>query len=84
VKADGHCHISGPQTAAALEELIQWKHTGLKPEGGAAPESAKQRSKMGERKWATHRKILAELPIVFLCAAQNGCAIAGCRIAIHG
>ena len=41
VKADGHCQISGPQTAAALEELIHWKHTGVKPEGGAVPESAK-------------------------------------------
>lgn len=37
VKADGHCHIDGAQTAAALEELIQWKHTGVKPEGGAVP-----------------------------------------------
>jgi hypothetical protein len=40
VKADGHCHISGPQTAVALEELIQWKRTGVKPEGGAVPEPA--------------------------------------------
>jgi pimeloyl-ACP methyl ester carboxylesterase len=37
VRADGHCHISGPQTAVALEELIRWKHTGVKPEGGAVP-----------------------------------------------
>jgi pimeloyl-ACP methyl ester carboxylesterase len=40
VKEDGHCHISGPQTVAALEELIQWKHTGIKPKGGAVPEPA--------------------------------------------
>jgi pimeloyl-ACP methyl ester carboxylesterase len=38
VQADGHCHISGPQTAAALEELIRWKHTGIRPEGGPVPE----------------------------------------------
>ena len=38
VKQDGHCHISGAETAAALEELIQWKRNGLKPEGGAVPE----------------------------------------------
>ncbi|WP_263359307.1 alpha/beta fold hydrolase [Acidicapsa ligni] len=37
VKADGHCHISGPETAVALEELIKWKHTGVKPEGGPVP-----------------------------------------------
>jgi pimeloyl-ACP methyl ester carboxylesterase len=37
VKADGHCHISGPETMKALDELIQWKHTGAKPEGGAVP-----------------------------------------------
>jgi pimeloyl-ACP methyl ester carboxylesterase len=37
VKADGHCNISGPQTAAALQELIQWKHSGKRPEGGQLP-----------------------------------------------
>lgn len=37
VKHDGHCHISGPETASALEELIQWKHSGVRPEGGAVP-----------------------------------------------
>jgi pimeloyl-ACP methyl ester carboxylesterase len=37
VKADGHCHISGPETAAALQELIAWKHTGKKPESGVLP-----------------------------------------------
>jgi pimeloyl-ACP methyl ester carboxylesterase len=37
VKADGHCHISGPETMKALDELIQWKRTGAKPEGGAVP-----------------------------------------------
>ena len=43
VKHDGHCHISGPETAKALDELIQWKHTGVKPESGIVPvrESAK-------------------------------------------
>jgi len=40
VKADGHCHISGSQTVAALEELVQWKRTGVKPESGAVPEPA--------------------------------------------
>ena len=37
VKADGHCHISGPETAAALQELIEWKHSGKKPDGGLVP-----------------------------------------------
>jgi pimeloyl-ACP methyl ester carboxylesterase len=37
VKADGHCHIDGPQTAAALSELIQWTHTGKKPDSGVVP-----------------------------------------------
>ncbi len=37
VKHDGHCHISGPETAAALQELIEWKHTGKRPEPGAVP-----------------------------------------------
>jgi pimeloyl-ACP methyl ester carboxylesterase len=41
VKHDGHCHISGPETATALQELIQWKHTGKKPESGAVPEHAR-------------------------------------------
>lgn len=37
VKADGHCNISGPQTAAALDELIQWKHSGKRPDAGLLP-----------------------------------------------
>lgn len=37
VKEDGHCHISGKETMAALEELIQWKRTGKRPEGGPVP-----------------------------------------------
>jgi len=37
VKHDGHCHISGPETATALQELIAWKHTGKRPEAGAVP-----------------------------------------------
>ena len=43
VKHDGHCHISGPETAKALDELIQWKHSGVKPKGGLldVPEPAK-------------------------------------------
>jgi hypothetical protein len=41
VKADGHCHFSGAETMAALDELIQWKHTGVRPEGGALPVKAK-------------------------------------------
>jgi pimeloyl-ACP methyl ester carboxylesterase len=41
VKADGHCHISGPETSAALSELIQWTHTGKKPESGLVPVPAK-------------------------------------------
>jgi len=41
VKADGHCHFSGAETAAALDELIQWKHSGRQPEGGALPVPAK-------------------------------------------
>ena len=40
VKEEGHCHITGPQTAAALQELIQWKHSGIKPAGGAVPDLA--------------------------------------------
>lgn len=45
VKADGHCHISGPQTATALEELIHWRHTGEKPQGGAVPERSQTAEK---------------------------------------
>jgi pimeloyl-ACP methyl ester carboxylesterase len=41
VKADGHCHISGAETAAALSELIRWKRTGERPAGGAVPVAAK-------------------------------------------
>jgi len=37
VKHDGHCRISGPETAMALQELIEWKHTGKRPEPGAVP-----------------------------------------------
>ncbi len=37
VKADGHCHISGPETAAALQELITWKRNGKRPESGLVP-----------------------------------------------
>ena len=36
VKADGHCNISGPQTMAALEELIQWKRTGVGKTGSGS------------------------------------------------
>jgi len=41
VKEDGHCHISGPETAAALEELIQWKRNGTRPAAGAVPVQTK-------------------------------------------
>jgi pimeloyl-ACP methyl ester carboxylesterase len=41
VKHDGHCRISGPETAVALGELIEWKHTGKKPDSGAVPVAAK-------------------------------------------
>jgi pimeloyl-ACP methyl ester carboxylesterase len=41
VKADGHCNISGPETAAALTELITWKRTGERPKGGLVPVEAK-------------------------------------------
>ncbi len=41
VKADGHCHISGPETSSALSELIHWTQTGKKPESGAVPVPAK-------------------------------------------
>ena len=37
VKADGHCHFSGAETAAALDELILWKHTGKRPDPGILP-----------------------------------------------
>jgi pimeloyl-ACP methyl ester carboxylesterase len=37
VKHDGHCNISGPETTAALDELIRWKRTGVKPAAGAVP-----------------------------------------------
>jgi len=37
VKHDGHCNIGGPETVAALEELIRWKRTGVKPTAGAVP-----------------------------------------------
>jgi pimeloyl-ACP methyl ester carboxylesterase len=37
VKADGHCHIGGPETAVALSELIEWVHTGKKPDSGVVP-----------------------------------------------
>lgn len=40
VKADGHCQISGPQTVSALDELVQWKRTGVKPGAGVVPEPA--------------------------------------------
>ncbi len=41
VKADGHCHFSGAETVAALDELIQWKHSGVQPAGGPLPVPAK-------------------------------------------
>jgi pimeloyl-ACP methyl ester carboxylesterase len=41
VKHDGHCHISGPETMTALQELIEWKHTGKRPEPGVVPVPAK-------------------------------------------
>jgi pimeloyl-ACP methyl ester carboxylesterase len=37
VKEDGHCHFTGPETVAALGELIEWKHSGKRPEGGLVP-----------------------------------------------
>jgi pimeloyl-ACP methyl ester carboxylesterase len=37
VKHDGHCNISGPETATALGELIRWKRSGVKPAAGAVP-----------------------------------------------
>jgi len=41
VKADGHCHFSDAETIAALDELIQWKHNGVRPDGGVVPVKAK-------------------------------------------
>lgn len=40
VKADGHCQIDGPQTAAALEELIEWKRNSKRPSDGVVPTPA--------------------------------------------
>jgi len=37
VKHDGHCNIGGPETGAALGELIRWKRTGVKPSAGLVP-----------------------------------------------
>jgi pimeloyl-ACP methyl ester carboxylesterase len=37
VKHDGHCNIGGPETAAALSELIRWKRSGVKPPAGVVP-----------------------------------------------
>ncbi len=37
VKHDGHCNIGGPETGAALGELIRWKRTGVKPSAGIVP-----------------------------------------------
>ena len=37
VKHDGHCNIGGPETAAALGELIRWKRSGVKPAAGIVP-----------------------------------------------
>ena len=44
VNADGHCHFSDAETMAALDELIQWKHNGVRPDGGVVPVKAKKRS----------------------------------------
>ena len=41
VKHDGHCKIDGPETLAALHELIRWKHTGVKPASGIVPMGGK-------------------------------------------
>jgi len=40
VKHDGHCNIGGPETAAALGELIRWKRSGVKPAPGLVPGAA--------------------------------------------
>jgi pimeloyl-ACP methyl ester carboxylesterase len=37
VKHDGHCNISGAETATALGELIRWKRSGVKPAPGLVP-----------------------------------------------
>ena len=41
VKHDGHCNIGGPETSAALGELIRWKRTGVKPSAGLVPTADK-------------------------------------------
>ena len=41
VKHDGHCNIGGPETGAALGELIRWKRTGVKPSAGLVPTTDK-------------------------------------------
>lgn len=41
VKADGHCHISAEETMTALQELIDWKRNGKRPQSGALPAAAK-------------------------------------------
>ena len=41
VKHDGHCNIGGPETAAALGELIRWKRSGAKPVSGIVPAAEK-------------------------------------------
>jgi pimeloyl-ACP methyl ester carboxylesterase len=41
VKHDGHCNIGGPETAAALGELIRWKRSGVKPVSGIVPAAEK-------------------------------------------
>ncbi|WP_263353454.1 alpha/beta hydrolase family protein [Acidicapsa acidisoli] len=41
VKADGHCHFSDVETMTALDELIQWNHSGVRPDGGVVPVKAK-------------------------------------------
>ncbi len=40
VKHDGHCRITGAETMKALDELIEWKHSGTRPNGGPLPEPA--------------------------------------------
>jgi len=40
VKHDGHCNSGGPETTAALGELIRWKRSGVKPAPGAVPVNA--------------------------------------------
>jgi pimeloyl-ACP methyl ester carboxylesterase len=41
VAHDGHCAITGAETAAALHELIEWKRTGDRPASGPVPEPAR-------------------------------------------